>query len=339
MKILDGISMPWQKLNITNKDIEKLGFSKQFIVAGYNERWIKKIISFIILAFLPFFISAQVTDIEKFNKNIEEALKGKVVGATWAIAQNGTVVKTGAIGYARTSLDLPELKQSADIRQNPASVAKTITAVAILQLLKEKNIPLQSSIKDYLPKTWVRGKGVDNVTFTELLTHTSGLYKGSKNGAWSTSYIKDRIAEDVGSKAPNYANCNFSLLRILAAYILKGAPADENIAGINKHAADGLAGYIATKIMAPLGINNFTTKPSTAYAMPLFYHTDKYKGTTEYGTEADDWGDSYGGAGYYISAKELAVFLAALENGKILSKDQLKFMKSFQLGMGWWYKP
>ncbi|MBK7882436.1 MAG: serine hydrolase [Chitinophagaceae bacterium] len=218
---------------------------------------LKCAISLLILFCLPFLLPAQVINIDLFDKNIKNALNGQVVGATWAIAQNGTVVKTGAIGYARTSLDLPELKQSADIRQNPASVAKTITAVAMLKLLKEKDISLGTAIKDYLPKSWIRGEGVNNITFTQLLTHTSGLYKGKESGGWSTEYVRNRVAEPVGSKDPNYANCNFSLLRVLAAYIIKGAPVDESIEGINKHAANGLAGYIAQKIMAPLGIKKF----------------------------------------------------------------------------------
>ncbi|MBK7882435.1 MAG: hypothetical protein IPJ81_00305 [Chitinophagaceae bacterium] len=50
--------------------------------------------------------------------------------------------------------------------------------------------------------------------------------------------------------------------------------------------------------------------------MPLFYASDKYKGITQIDTKDEEWGNSYGSAGYYISAKELVIFFSSLRKWK-----------------------
>ena len=78
-------------------------------------------------------------------------------------------------GQARTSADPPALPMSPDLVTDIASVSKTMTAMAMLQLLAKDGLPINTKISPYIYSDWTQGANISQLTFQELLTHSSGF--------------------------------------------------------------------------------------------------------------------------------------------------------------------
>ena len=106
----------------------------------------------------------------KLAQKIKEILDGRVTGYAYAITQNGNLVASEGIGWARKPSD-GDVKMTSETRINVMSVSKPITAVAVLQLLEKLNLSIHDPIGPWLPADWVRGPGFENtegLTFRDL---------------------------------------------------------------------------------------------------------------------------------------------------------------------------
>ena len=56
-----------------------------------------------------------------------------------------------------------------------ASVTKTVTAVATLQLLEANDLTVTAKIAPWLPSDWVKGPGIAQLTFRDLMQHKTGF--------------------------------------------------------------------------------------------------------------------------------------------------------------------
>ncbi|AFU69523.1 beta-lactamase class C AmpC-like protein [Psychroflexus torquis ATCC 700755] len=100
------------------------------------------------------------------NKLTDEEFSGTIL-----VAKNGNITQKRAYGLASKELDV---KNKTDTKFNIASITKTFTAVAILQLHEEGKIDLNTPIGNYL-KDYPNEKVKNSVTISQLLTHTAGL--------------------------------------------------------------------------------------------------------------------------------------------------------------------
>lgn len=85
------------------------------------------------------------------------------------IARDGEIILKKAYGFADSK---KQIANTTETRFQLASVSKTLTATAIMQLVARGKINLQSPISAYLtdtPRTWQK------ITVAELLAHTSGI--------------------------------------------------------------------------------------------------------------------------------------------------------------------
>ncbi|MCL2287359.1 MAG: serine hydrolase [Firmicutes bacterium] len=162
---------------------------------------------------------------EQFNiPGVTVALVDAETGYTW----------TQGFGYADTINRVPV--DETTIFQI-ASTSKPMTAIAVMQLVEEGIIDLDTPIVEYMPAfsqlPSVLGEGdYTNITARMLLTHTSGIlanfigYKSATLNAHSPAYMQyflDRLAANAMMSAENYAfsynNNGFVLLGILVAYL------------------------------------------------------------------------------------------------------------------------
>lgn len=84
-------------------------------------------------------------------------------------ARDGEIVLRQAYGFADVAREIPN---TVETRFQIASVGKTLTATAIMQLVQRGQLHLQSPISNYLPdlpRAW------RSVTVEQLLAHTSGI--------------------------------------------------------------------------------------------------------------------------------------------------------------------
>ncbi|WP_175416227.1 serine hydrolase domain-containing protein [Aggregatimonas sangjinii] len=102
--------------------------------------------------------------------------ENKVVGAVGGYAVNGVIVWQAAVGYADKK---KQEKFELETRTRMASIAKPMTAVAIMQLVEQGVLDLDTPIQNYIADYPKQAK--TQITTRHLLSHTSGL-NGYKNG-------------------------------------------------------------------------------------------------------------------------------------------------------------
>ena len=284
----------------------------------------------------------------------------------------GYVVLVGGLppavaGQARIPPDTNPQAMSPDLPMNIASVSKTLTAIAVLQLLARDGLTIDTPIKDYIYNDWSLGRYVSQMTFKELLSHHSGFgwqgplppigYCVGVQTGDDYDGVKQLVAIGANLLPPNfvlpagpcYANDNFSLLReLLPALYYKSndnpisqesdiddtqCPVGLGVAPCNprSRASSGLyIDYLNINIFTPLGIS----PPKQACASA---------GTSEILTypvppvsPGYDWGDHTaicGAGGWSLKASDLFKVINDLATGMtLLTSDQKLLMTSNCLG-------
>ena len=286
-------------------------------------------------------------EIERFANNVEARIKSYANNnvVKFALeARRGVAVATREYGPKRTISNPPATNFTVNARFNSASVGKSVTAVALLQLLDDKNVSIDARISDYLPPSWMIPESSKAVTFAEVLNHSSGFRDANAvvngNAGYQYAHVKalvqggvdlaDKIACAIGDMMPDGTKCsqnaNYALARELVA----------SLDGFSQWSGDPgpmssarFINYVNERVFAPLGIYNVEYK-ADAYAPTLFY---PYPTGTSKGTTYGDWTLKPGSAGVYVSIHELAFFTDGMFNGKLLATTKLDELKTEGLGM------
>ena len=135
-----------------------------------------------------------------------------------------------------------------DTRFRIASITKTFTATAILQLRDAGKLKLDDPVSQYLDWFDLRCNDAPPITIRHLLMHVSGLPRDSKNAMWTDCDAPswDDFIADTKQRRPTrppcekfaYSNLGYSLLGGIIAQVSGGSWAD----------------YVQTNILAPLGM-------------------------------------------------------------------------------------
>jgi D-alanyl-D-alanine carboxypeptidase len=292
-------------------------------------------------------------DLELFEQNIRKALDNKCLGYAYAINQNGQLKKSGANGYAVLKRDLPQnaqvpdpkgVPQSASKRMNIASITKTITATTVLKVIQDKLVPddktltIDSKVGKFLPAFWTRGPGVNDLTFKELLSQLSGM--NDIGGSTSIATFKTWIANGVTRPKEDYIyiNANLGIFRIILPMML-ATPAQRaqfsNLAQSNQNEFNQAISnlyklHVNNLVLVPMGIANADCNvPNEPYPTRLYHYPDQGFASTNTG----DWTLTAGGGGWYLSAIDLARFMANLRyNDNILTPATRRLMDAYHLG-------
>ncbi len=258
--------------------------------------------------------------------SIDGAVSGSITKWGYELRRGLSVIQR-AEGPGRTSADLPATNFTVYDRFNPASVSKTITAVAMLQLLHDHGIDVSTPVWTYLPSYWSIPANNKTITFAEVLDHTSGL-RNADAGGYAYANVKTLMEHeiDLADKVDSYANINYALLRVLVASLDGFTDWQNNGDGSAARFID----YVNDEIFSPIGIYNVAYKP-TGSAPTLFYPNPPGNAN---GTYYGDWTLIPGSAGGHNSIHELADFAAASFGGILLSSDSLADLKAQSLGFG-----
>jgi CubicO group peptidase (beta-lactamase class C family) len=272
----------------------------------------------------PLSAGGESFSLTKFADNIRNQLAGK--GCKYALmVRYGPAVRTATDGPKRTTKTPPAQDFTVFDRFNPASVAKTVTGVALLQLLEKHNLTISQKIYKRLPPSWVIGPSVNTITVKELLNHTSGFRSGATKYDDLRSMIEAGIK--LADKVPSYQNGNYALARIVAAYINGN---NESLPNQAKATSDNFIGLAQKNIFNRLGTPDVQWKPEP-YAPTLFYPTPPDEST---GTAYGDWSLRPGSAGSHLSMAELSSFVHALAATEILLSSSMQ-TKMDDNGLGW----
>ena len=205
---------------------------------------------------------ARFTEFESFvNEEIEE---GKLGGAITMVSKNNEIIHFKSYGYCDVENGVP---MSSDIMIPIASMTKIITSIAVLQLVDQGVLDLDSPVERYVPEfsdlTVLKdtmGLLVEDVrnkpTIRDLMRHTSGMVYGGENTYTDTQYVEAgfrtwerslhefvvKVAEIPLAFHPN-EDWDYSYSHDILGYII------QEVSGLS------LDHYLETKIFAPMGLD------------------------------------------------------------------------------------
>lgn len=250
-------------------------------------------------------------------------------GAVGIMGHEGRIVERDASGwalrYADATTELPRDQwepMRTDTVFDLASMSKLFTSIAVVQLVEEGRVSLESPVAAYLPEFAANGK--ESVTVRQLLTHTSGFT--SWLPLWSTwpdkaSRIK-AVMDQPLSNPPGttylYSDLNLITLGVMVER-LRGEPLDV---------------VVHDRITAPLGMKDTGYKPTdTARTAATEYQTAPPRGMVR-GEVHDENAWSLGGvaghAGVFSTVDDLAVLSQALLNGGAYRGERILSRKSVE---------
>jgi CubicO group peptidase (beta-lactamase class C family) len=283
-------------------------------------------------------------DVSLFAKNMRETLNGKTVGWSFAISQNGKIVKYDADGKARLSTNGNEVTYTPTTRQATGSCSKTISALALLGALEAKSDDEDAYLADLLPSSWNIADENRKIKVSHMLAHKAGLTNFGNDYA---SLRKTMATPTTGfghHLARKYDNVNFLMCRVLIPCVVNGKQTYANMSDEDADEAVSQAhrSYVREKIfkvaglpdwqkinIGPWNANGTITEKSPDRQMTMYYNYSKplLEGIMVYTTYL-----GAGAGGWFINAPEMAQVLLTAEAGKYVSSGMLERMKDKLMG-------
>ncbi len=195
------------------------------------------------------------TTIKEGRKAVRSALKQtSATSASVALVANGKVVWRQTFGRGNTAGKKPSPKAMYGV----GSVGKTVTAIAVMQLVDAGKVSLDAPVVRYIPDFSMASPQYRQITVRMLLNHSAGLP--------GTDYADGVTYKPVGSYVDR-------VLRGLRDSRLKTTPGAMNVycndcftlAGLVVERVSGVpyADYVAKNILKPLGMENSVYLTST----------------------------------------------------------------------------
>ncbi|MEJ5962119.1 serine hydrolase domain-containing protein [Pedobacter immunditicola] len=250
------------------------------------------------------------------------------------VARDGKILYQKAIGWA-DYLHRDSLKINSQFEL--ASITKTFTGVAIMQLIEKGKLSLKDDVKKFYPNFPYEG-----INIKLLLTHRSGMmnYVYFTDGIWkdkkkpmSNQDVMSLIAEH---KPPRYAkpdtrfHYNNSNYMVLAAII-------EKVTGTT------YADYMMEHVFKPAGMKNTHVYSTTVYPkipVDVVGHDRSWR----YSVVQNFLDGPVGDKGIYSTLHDMVLYDNALRKGRLLSKASLDSSYTgynkpvnghFNYGYGW----
>ncbi|MFK7946900.1 MAG: serine hydrolase domain-containing protein [Saprospiraceae bacterium] len=238
---------------------------------------------------------------------------------TILVAQQGKFTTTKVSGYANKEFQVPN---EVSTKFNIASITKTFTAVATLQLYDKELIDLQKTVGEYLPN--YPNKTVrDSVTIHQLLTHTSGLPPFYGKGYLKANKIELKNVSDFvplfaneelmfpsGSKY-NYNGSGFVILGLI----------------IEKISNQNYYDYLEKNVFEIANMPNTLAIPTDSIVMNKANGYTSFWGDNDYYSRNDSYISMASPAGFhYSTVEDLYNFSLALRNGKLLKPETYQLM-------------
>lgn len=285
------------------------------------------------------FLTSLSTIAQIHKSKADEALKNLIeknlaVGAVAGYAINNEVIWQSARGYANKE---KEIEFKVDTKVRMASIAKPMTALAILQLWEAGKLDLDTPIQTYIPEYPKQPKA--QITTRHLLSHTSGIagYRNNKDRNNTKEYetltdaleiFKNReLLFEPGTRY-SYTTYGFTVLGVVI----------ERVSGMDYE--DYMRQHIWDMAeMTETGVVKFEADLQNASGI----YTRK-GGKAKEGFETN-LSDRVPGGGLYTTVTDLLKFGNAVINNVFVKQETLNFMREHHslekegnaYGFGWFY--
>lgn len=235
---------------------------------------------------------------------VEQALRQhNVPGAAVAVVNNGEVSWTRGYGLADTVQRVPV---TPDTVFDAASIAKPVTAWAIMTLVEDGRLDLDTPIERYLTRWHLPPSEYDHdqITIRRILSHTAGLSTDGDTGVEPGAYVptvEEALNGAVLGMRPlrvayppaedyHYSSVGYTLLEM----------AIEDVTG------ESFSSYIQREVLDPLGMVNSSYEWTAALRAKAAVGHDWYNRPLpvyQYSTRAQ--------GGLHTTAEDIAIFMAA----------------------------
>ena len=271
---------------------------------------------------------AQTPDKAKLDQFFDRlAEKNKAMGSL-TIAKDGNVLYTRAIGYSQIN---PKKPLTAANRFRIGSITKMFTATMTLQLVEEGKLKLTDTLDKFYPQI----PNAKKITIVQILAHRSGIPNvrrdRSSGKTASDPMTKDEMLALIAKGTPDfepdtkhsYSNSGYFLLGLILEK-LTGKPYGE---------------ALEERITSKIGL-------ADTYTATGNIDVNKNESLTYINT-GSDWKQGpethpsilFGGGAIVSTPNDLAKFVQALFDLKLVSQDNLKQMKTIRDGDGFGMEP
>jgi CubicO group peptidase (beta-lactamase class C family) len=271
--------------------------------------------------------NAQTLDKAKLDQFFDRlAEKNKAMGSL-AIVKDGKVLYSRAIGYSQIS-DTEKKPMTTENRFRIGSVTKTFTAALILQLVDEKKLKLTETLDKFLPQI----PNAKKITIEQILSHHSGIpnVRREQNAQGNVNTLpmtKEEHLSLIVKAAPDFEPGAKSLYSNSGYFILGLI--------IEKITGKSYEEVLQEKIAKKIGLKD-------TYLATGNIDVNKNEALTYFMIPGGDWKQVpethpslLFSAGAIVSTpNDLAKFIQALFDGKIISKESLDQMKTLRDGEG-----
>lgn len=266
------------------------------------------------------------------RKISSELLARGIPGMSVAVAVNGHLVYAEGFGYADLEERVPARPTT---KFRIGSISKTLTAVALMQLVEQRKIDLDAPVQKYVPSFPDKGA---KITPRLLAGHLAGIrhYQGeefliSKHYDSVLDGLKifenDPLVSPPGT-AFHYSSYGFDLLSAV----------------IESASGETFLDYMPRHVFAPLGLVDTIADNNRPIISQRsrFYEREK-DGSTENGPYVDN-SYKWAGGGFLSTSEDLVRFGSALLHPGFLSESSLKALFTSQktisgketgYGIGW----
>jgi CubicO group peptidase (beta-lactamase class C family) len=249
----------------------------------------------ILLAAAVSFSSAAVFDADKsVDEVFRSAAGGKLPGAAVAVVRDGRVLVMKGYGMADVSAGVPN---SPATIFRLASVTKSFTAIAVLQLVEAGKLKLDDPLSLFVPDFPNAAK----IRISHLLSHTAGV-----PDFMSYEEARQRPLEFHPGSHINYSNNGYYLLGRIVEKVA-GQPWDE---------------YLRDHIFAPVGMKHSGYDRGEVLPARATGYLAQKDGSYQ-SVSVQDARGAYAAGGLYSTVEDLVRWEQALSAGKLLRKDTL----------------
>lgn len=186
---------------------------------------------------------------------------------------------------------------------------------------------LDQPVWRYLPKDFDPYASFKELTFRQLLSHTSGIHVGVDKYRSMQAYVNSH--PDVSDKKSFYSNTNFALFRLLVPNLVNRSPLNFDDLPVGYAAA--FKAYVQKNVLDPVGLRDIPS--ATDKTSGLNYRFPPPSDSSYRGFDLGDLTLQLGSHGWVMSTREFAAFTTGLNHTeKIVRKELSDQMKNACLG-------
>nr|MBA2763021.1 beta-lactamase family protein [Segetibacter sp.] len=273
---------------------------------------------------------AQTPDKAKLDQFFDRlAEKNKAMGSL-TIAKDGNVLYTRSIGYSNIN-GIEKKPLTAASRYRIASITKMFTAVMLLQLVEEGKLKLTDTLDKFFPQI----PNARKITIAQILAHRSGIHdifgdRDLRPSSKTDSITKDELLTLIAKGTPDfepdakhsYSNSGYTLLGLI----------------IEKLTGKPYAKALKERITSKIGLNDTYIATGKIDVNKNEGLTYRYVGGWKQEPETHP-GILFGAGSIISTPNDLAKFIQALFDLKLISQESIALMKTVRDGDGLGMEP